>query len=242
IEVVKDPIRLAKLGPLAANGAIWIITHGGRSGNRRLSVNSYYGFLQKPAITPINAQYENLFRQPFYARYSDLDDQLKYPGYLSDSTNMNYYGPSDWSDLYYQNKALYAVDVSLTGGSDRANFSFYGGHKNNGGVADDTRLKTYHAMFNVNMAPFEWFTVSSFINANRSERRRNRSLRDQFAETSYLPDLSTPLAPNKSVYTYYLDQHSESLNDNITNNIHGYLNFKFSIIKNLSFDIGRAHV
>src|SRR5690606_33624809 len=93
-----------------------------------------------------------------------------------------------------------------------------------------------HAMFNVNMAPFEWFTVSSFINANRSERRRNRSLRDQFAETSYLPDLSTPLAPNKSVYTYYLDQHSESLNDNITNNIHGYLNFKFSIIKNLSFD------
>src|SRR5690606_21248603 len=80
------------------------------------------------------------------------------------------------------------------------------------------------------------FRSSSFINANRSERKRNRSLRDQFAETSYLPDLSTPLAPNKSVYTYYLDQHSESLNDNITNNINGYLNFKFSIIKNLSFD------
>lgn len=26
IEVIKDPLALAKLGPLAANGAIWIVT------------------------------------------------------------------------------------------------------------------------------------------------------------------------------------------------------------------------
>ena len=236
IEVINDPAQLAQLGPLAANGAIWIVTHGGRSGSRQLTVNTYYGFQQKPSITPINAEYENLFRQPFYAQYGDLDDRIKYPGYLSDSTNMNYYGASDWSDLYYKNSALYAIDLSLSGGSERANFSFYGGHKNNEGVADDTRLKTYNAMFSVNMAPFEWFTVSSFINANRSERKRNRNLRDQFAETSYLPDLSTPLAPNKAVYAYYLDQHTESLDDNVTNNIHGYLNFKFKIVRGLSFD------
>lgn len=56
IEVVKDPTRLALLGPLAANGAILITTLGGKSGNREISVNSYYGINQKPSITPVNGQ------------------------------------------------------------------------------------------------------------------------------------------------------------------------------------------
>src|SRR5690606_24666366 len=30
IEVISDPLKLAELGPLAANGAIWIITHSGK--------------------------------------------------------------------------------------------------------------------------------------------------------------------------------------------------------------------
>lgn len=124
IEIIKDPLQLAELGPLAANGAIWIVTHSGKSGQRELSVNSYYGFSQKPSITPVNAEYENMFRQPFYAKHGDLEDRLKYPGYLADSTNINYYGPSNWQDLYYKNSSLYALDMSLTGGTERANFSF----------------------------------------------------------------------------------------------------------------------
>lgn len=43
IEVIKDPAKLAALGPLAANGAIWITTKGGKSGPSEISLNSYYG-------------------------------------------------------------------------------------------------------------------------------------------------------------------------------------------------------
>ncbi len=236
IEVIRDPVKLAELGPLAANGAIWIITKSGKSGPREIAINSYYGFTQKTAVTPINAEYENMFRQPFYAKYGDLNDRLRYPGYLSDSTNMNYYGPADWSDLYYKNNPLYAVDMSLTGGSDRANFSFHGGHKSNAGNADNTKFKGYTALFSVNMAPFEWFTVSALINANRSERQRNKNLRDRYAETAYLPDLSTPLSPNRHTYAYYLDQFNGSLDDNIMNAVNGFINFKFKIIKDLSYE------
>lgn len=85
------------------------------------------------------------------------------------------------------------------------------------------------------MAPFEWFTVSAFVDANKSERKRNRSLRDQFAETAYLPDLSTPLSPNREIYAYYLDEYGKSLNNNTLNSVYGYLNFKFRILKNLSY-------
>lgn len=236
IEVIKDPVRLAELGPLAANGVIWITTNGGRSGDRQLSVNAYYGFNTKPAVTSYNAQYEDLFRQNFYSKYGTLDDVLKYPGYLADSTNLNYYGNSDWSDLYYSNASLYSMDLTLNGGTDRANFGFFGSHTHNAISSDATNLQRYNAMVNINMLPFEWFKVSTYMNGRRLDRGRNRNLRDRYAEMAYLPDLSTPLSPNKSVYATYLDHYKrEAVDDNLTVNFQGNINLSLDILKNLNF-------
>jgi len=91
IEVIKDPVLLAKLGPLAANGAIWILTKPGKEGKREISFDAYVGLATKPTVTPVNAQYENLFRSAFYNKYASVSDKLNYPGYLSDETNINYY-------------------------------------------------------------------------------------------------------------------------------------------------------
>src|SRR5690606_26395155 len=144
--------------------------------------------------------------------------------------------------LYYQSQPLYAVDMSLTGGSGRANFRFFGSALQNAGNADDTNLKRYNASFYINMATFEWLTVSSMINAVRLDRDRNRSMRDRYAETRYLPDLTTPLPPNKQLYQSYLDEHDKAIDDNINNVAQGYLalNFKLSdkldYVSRLSFD------
>lgn len=236
IEIVKDPIHLATLGPLAANGAILITTYGGKTGKREISVNSYYGFNAKPSITPINAQYENLFRQPFYALYNNtIQARQLYPGFLADSTNMNYYGASRWQDEYYRNASLYSLDLSLRGGSERANFGFIGSHTKNSSTADRTELDRYNALLNINMLPFKWFTVSSFINATRTERDRNRNLRDRYAEMGYLPDLSTPLSPNLALYQNYLNQYKRAVDDNFTNSIQGNLALAFDILPNLNY-------
>lgn len=236
IEVVKDPVQLATLGPLAANGAILITTFGGKSGKREISVNSYYGFNSKPSISPVNAQYENLFRQPFYSLYNNsLAARQLYPGFLADSTNLNYYGASKWQDEYYHNSSLYSIDLSLRGGSDRANFGFLGSHTKNGSTADNTGLDRYNALLNINMLPFSWFTVSSFINATKTERDRNKNLRDRYAEMGYLPDLSTPLSPNLELYKNYLNQYQRSVDDNITNSIQGNLSLSFDILNNLNY-------
>ena len=236
IEVVKDPAKLATLGPLAANGAILITTFGGKSGEREISVNSYFGINQKPSVTPVNAQYENYFRQPFYALYNNtLEARQVYPGYLADSTNMNYYGASKWQDEYYRNSSLYSVDFSLRGGSDRANFGFLGGHTKNSTTADNNNFNRYNALLNINMLPFQWFTVSAFLNATRTDRNRNTSLRNRYAEIGYLPDLSTPLSPNADLYRNYMSLHNRSVNDNITNSIQGNISLSFDILKNLNY-------
>lgn len=236
IEVIKDPIRLAELGPMASNGVIWITTFGGKTGQREISINSYFGVNTRPAVTPINAQFEDLFRKNFYSKYGSADDFLKYPGYLADSTNLNYYGVSNWQDEYYSSAFNHNVDLSITGGSDRANFGFFGGYTKGATSSDKTAMDKYNVLFNVNMLPFKWFKVATYINARRTERNRNTNLRDRYGEMAYLPDLSTPLAPNKESYNSYMDNYRNIVVDeNVSNHVNGNLSLSLDILENLTF-------
>lgn len=241
IEVIKDPVVLAKLGPVATNGAIWITTKNAHSGYREISINSYYGFAQTPSVTPVNAAYENNFRKPFYDRFGTLADRLNYPPYLRDSTNVDYYGPANWIDNYYKNTPLYNVDLSLTGGSERANFRFFGGATKNASSADETAINRYTGSFFINAAPIKWLMVSSMITYNRMERTRNRNIRDRLAEQRYNPDLTNPLTPNKNLYSSYLNEFNKAIDDNISNVIQGYFALsanlnKFSYNGRIAFD------
>lgn len=235
VAVIKDPAGTAIYGPLAANGAI-VITTKQPSAERKISFNSYIGMAQRPTVTTINGAYENAFRQQFYDRYTatgrySADDS--YPLYLSDSLNAAYFGPSNWTDSYYQNGVVYSADADIAGGGDRANFRFAVGHLQSRGVADETGLKRYNAMFNINMKPLKWLLFSAMVNGNRVQRNRNRSLRDRFATMSYIPDLSSPLSPNDDIYTQYVAQFDNSFDNNATNIVEGHakLVFDFNRIK-----------
>lgn len=236
VEVIKDPVLLAKLGPLAANGAIWILTKPGKEGRREISFDGYVGLATKPAVTPVNAQYENLFRSAFYDKYASASDKLSYPGYLSDETNVNYYGPANWDDAYYKNTPIYGGNLGIRGGGDRANFAFMGGYMKNANAADKTNIERYNALFNVNMAPYKWFNFGTTINASRSLRDRNRSLRDRFGEAAYVPDLSVPISPNKNKYSEYLDVYKGALDNNTVNMLNLAVNLDLYLLPNLKFN------
>ena len=223
IEVLKDPLTLASLGPIAANGAIWIKTRQGSKLD--VSINSYYGIAPAQRVTPINASYENQFRQKFYNKYGTLNDVLKYPQYLRDSTNNDYYGAANWTDEYYKNTALYNADFGLSAGTDRANFRFFGNVAKNANSADNTAISKYGANFMLNVAPTKWLMISSMISYNRIDRDRNRSVRDRLAEQRYIPDLTNPLTPNKRLYSAYLSRFDKKIttDNNINNALQGYV-------------------
>ncbi len=240
IEVIKDPVTLASLGSMAANGAIWITTKNARSGFREISVNSYYGYALKPSVYATNAAYEDNFRQPFYNRYGTINDRLNYPPYLRDSTNVDYYGPSNWTDLYYKNSPTYNVDASISGGSELANFRFFAGLTKNANSADETSFTRYNGSFYINVAPVKWVMLSSMISYTRQERDRNRNVRDRLAEQRYIPDLTNPLTPNNQLYGNYLKQFDKdfstgSIDDNINNLIQGYLAVNATPFKKLTY-------
>ena len=239
IEVIKDPFALAALGPIAANGAIWITTKSAHSFYREISVNAYFGIVQRPGVTPVNASYENNFRRPFYDRYGTINDRLNVAPYLRDSTNADYYGPANWTDVYYKNALIHSTNISLTGGTDRASFRFFAGATKDAGNADRTSLDRYTGSFFINVSPLEWLTVSSMINYNRLERTRNRNIRDRLAEQRYIPDLTNPLTPNKSLYSSYLSEFDKAIDDNISNVVQGNVTVSADY-KNFTYEGGIA--
>src|SRR3546814_21051789 len=100
---------------------------------------------------------------------------------------------------------------------------------NNEGVADETGMKRYIAMFNVNMKPVEWLVFSAMVNGKRVERDRNRNLRDRFAQMNYIPDLSSPLAPNKDEFTGLITAYENGYDENKTNIVKGYGQMVFEL-------------
>jgi len=233
VQVLKDMSGMAIYGPLAANGVILLTTK--RATNKlKIGAHAYVGLAERPRVTTINGEYENAFRRQFYDLYTATGEYSPddvYPLYLSDSLNTNYYGRSDWTDTYYQNGLQHAITADISGGSDRANFRFSLGNLRNEGIAEGTGLDRYSAMFHMNMKPLKWLLFSAMINGNRLDRQRNRSMRDRFAEIGYLPDLQSPLAPNNSVYSEYMDRYNNGFDDNYTNIIQGNAKLVFDFDK-----------
>ncbi|MGJ7033550.1 TonB-dependent receptor plug domain-containing protein [Niabella hirudinis] len=236
IRVVKDYKDVALLGPLASNGAIYITTKTAAAGDNKVSINSYFGYVQEPKITTINAAYEKDFRMPFYTKYGPAASLVSMPAYLSDSSNVSYYGPSNWTDRYYKNTPLYSVNASLTGGSERANFRFFGDYTRSAAGADDTRFDRYTGSFFINMMPTRWLTLSSMVNASFLNRDRNRSFTDRFAEMRYLPNTREPLSPNLTNYDAFLQLYDNTIDKNATTSIQGYWNINLKLAKNLNYD------
>lgn len=241
IEVLKTPADLARLGPLASNGAIWITTKTAQSLPKPVvNVESYIGILQPPKVETVNAEYENNFRQPFYDKYATEAQKANYPVYIRNSFDPNYYGPANWNDIYYKAKPIYYLGMGLLGGTEKANFRFNISDTKDRNF-DATAFNRYTIAFGINMIPLKWLTISTNINAARLNRNRNTNLRDRFAEARFVPDLSNPLSPNKDSYQSFLNKYSGSIDKNTNNSfIGGFAAIarfnKVEIRSNLSID------
>jgi TonB-linked SusC/RagA family outer membrane protein len=247
-EVLKGLDATGIYGPKGANGVI-VLTSKGATTKRRITFDSYAGVVTPNAVTTINGRFENNFRKQFSDKYTAngaFTNSDTYHLFLSDSLNNAFYGPSNWNDLYYGSRAIYSVNASISGGDERANFSFQLGDTKSGGIADNTKLDRYNARFLLNMKPLEWFTFSAMVNADRLLRDRNKNVRDRLAQVNYIPDLSTPLAPNKDKYQLYLDQFDSGFDNNKNNLVNGYVKFgidlgKFKFITTYNVDYNEGY-
>lgn len=226
LEVITDPLKLAKLGPLASKGAIWIVTKDGYRGGSHVTFNSSIGMVAPPStIHMTNASYENAFRQKFYTAYNVPFGNL--PSYLQDHTDSKYFGAPNWADTYYRYAPQYNINATIGGGGTTANYLFTVGRSTNAGVADKTSFGKYNLGFYLNMVPVDGLTMSCMINSGKVNRDRNRNFRDRYAEIEYLPDLSTPISPSGAGYSDFLSKNELTVDDNSNNILNGGLGLNF---------------
>ena len=224
IKVIKDPVELAKLGPLAANGAIWIVTKNGKAKYREIIIDSSIGGVVPPShIDPTNAAYERAFRNKFYDAYAVPQSERSYPDYLMNESDSDYFGNSGWVDSYYQYAPKYKLNVSFTNGTSMANFRFVAGVTSDAGNADKTSFQKENVAFFVNMQPVQGVNFRCMLSGESVSRDRNRNFRDRFAEMEYLPDLSSPIPPSKNAYKHFLREYGKQLDDNTTDGVRGYV-------------------
>ena len=142
-EVVKDAAQLAKLGPLAANGAILINLKDGFYGGKNMFIRANGGVAIPPSnVKMTNAANEHAFRMQF-AYYCATGAQRaayleKMPAWMKDVRDMNFFGEPDWADDYYSMSPLYNFSASMGSGGSSANYIFMMGYTGNNGVADET--------------------------------------------------------------------------------------------------------
>lgn len=238
LEVIKDPVRLALLGPEAVNGAIWIVTKEGFYGGKHITVDASMSF-----VTPMNsvrmtgATDERAFRASFYPSKSEQELNLFLPAWLADRSDAYFYGTPVWAGDYYRQTVQYDLNTSIGSGSHTANYLFTFGTSSNEGIADNTGYNKYNLGFYLNLLPFRGMTVSSMIQATKAGCSRNTTLRDRYAEVEYLPRFTTPIAPTaeaQDIYHSYIDNVDD---ENENANIQGALQLNY-VWRHLRTDAG----
>src|SRR5690606_17679316 len=199
VEVIKDPARLAQLGPLAANGAVWIQTNDAENSygkTEKVTVQASYGVVAPPqTIRPTNAAYERSFRQQFYDAYNLPFGEDQLPAYLQDQSDINYYGSTNWANSYYNLGQQYDAYASLRGGGENARLLFTASSMKNSGIADSTNYQKHNLNFFLSMQPLKNIWMDAMISGTMTSRKRNKNQRDRYAETEYFTDFTNPIAP-----------------------------------------------
>ncbi len=120
VEVLKDASATAIYGSRGANGIILITTKRGTPGENRISLNSYYG------ISSVAREY------PVYnaAEYRAMRDTSPWNGgYMPEEMeSINTGRSTDWQDLMYKNGYITDHNLTVSGGTEKSQYSVGGGY------------------------------------------------------------------------------------------------------------------
>jgi TonB-dependent starch-binding outer membrane protein SusC len=120
IEILKDASATAIYGSRGANGVILITTKRGSPGENRITFNSYYG------ISTVARKYP-VYNADEYRAMRDTSPWNS--GYMAEEIeSINTGRSTDWQDLMYKNGYITDHNISVSGGSEKSQYSVGGGY------------------------------------------------------------------------------------------------------------------
>ncbi|WP_138476684.1 SusC/RagA family TonB-linked outer membrane protein [Dyadobacter bucti] len=172
IEILKDASATAIYGSRGANGVVIITTKRGAYGKSQISVDASYGFQEVAnKLEMLNA------RQ--YAEYlaDGRDNAWVYAGGKADDPNEvrsaatrvrpEFRNPgsittdTDWQDVLFRTAPVRNVQVSSTGGTEKAKYFISGGYFSQEGVIINSDYNRFNLRVNVDAQVAKWIKIGT---------------------------------------------------------------------------------
>ena len=142
ISVLKDASAATIYGSRASNGVVIITTKRGKSGDPKVSINSYLSSQSvKKNINIANRDQHNQIKLEAYNNAGIAPEP-----YL---TNGEQYNDSNWVDAYLDNAFEQKHDISISGGTDKATYNFSSGYFKNSGTVINTNFDRLSTRLNM---------------------------------------------------------------------------------------------
>ncbi len=177
IDILKDAASSAIYGSRAAAGVLLITTKRGKTGNAKVSIDSWAGISNAVRIPEVlNAQqymdHKNgaianaLALNPNAVGAANRDSQNRsfLPSYNADGTMID----TDWADFIYRTAFSQNHNVSLTGGSEKTSYYFSAGLTDQDGFLKANSFQRRSARLNMDHKATKWLRLSFNINYNNS--------------------------------------------------------------------------
>ncbi|WP_183557862.1 SusC/RagA family TonB-linked outer membrane protein [Mucilaginibacter sp. SP1R1] len=151
IEVLKDASASAIYGARAANGVVLITTKRGKTGDTRVSFDSYYGSQQVAKKLPVlNA-----------AQFAQLENEVFQNNFYPDPAALG--KGVNWQDLIFRKAPIQNHQLSINGGNDKTQLALSFNYFNQQGIIVNSDFKRYSLRLNLDRRIASWLKVGTSI-------------------------------------------------------------------------------
>lgn len=170
VDILKDASAQAIYGSRGANGVILITTKRGRSGQGKLTYDTYYGGQDIQKTLPIMdlREYATFFNSVREERIAYGDEILP----IGEFTNPDVLGRgTDWQNAIYKNGKIANHQLSFSGGHEKTNYYFSANYFNQSGTVIGSGFKRYSTRINLDQQVKPWLRAGVSTNLSRTNQQ-----------------------------------------------------------------------
>lgn len=151
VEVLKDASATAIYGARGANGVVIITTKRGKNGPTRVLMETYQGVQEvTKKMDMLNA-----------AGFAKLENEVYNSNIYSNPDSLG--NGVDWQDLIFRKAIIQNYQLSVTGGSEKTQFSVSGNYFNQDGIIISSNFKRYSLRLSLDHKISDRFKMGSTV-------------------------------------------------------------------------------
>ena len=162
IDVLKDASACAIYGAAGANGVVMVTTRRGKAGEIKINYDGYISSSSLPKkLDMMNLKQFAVYQQELSADLGNpLSDYFKDPSILGEG--------QDWQDAIFQSAVAQSHSLSVSGGSDKTQFSVSGSWFNQDGIVIGSGFDRFNSRFNFDAQARKWLKLGGSLSFART--------------------------------------------------------------------------